>query len=45
MSLWFDVEEGYKTTHADVYSMAPLLWFDVEEGYKTTKPFSPRHHG
>ena len=35
-TLWFDVEEGYKTTHTRDNKMTTQLWFDVEEGYKTT---------
>ena len=36
LSLWFDVERGYKTTAALPTAFVPLLWFDVERGYKTT---------
>ena len=36
MRLWFDVEEGYKTTENGIGLNEAELWFDVEEGYKTT---------
>ena len=34
--MWFDVEEGYKTTDYCDNMNITWLWFDVEEGYKTT---------
>ena len=34
--LWFDVENGYKTTQWLRAAAGRLLWFDVEDRYKTT---------
>ena len=34
-TLWFDVEERYKTMKPNLLAEARQLWFDVEERYKT----------
>ena len=37
MSLWFDVEQRYKTTLDTKITTTIQLWFDVEQRYKTTR--------
>ena len=34
-TLWFDVEERYKTIDTSKPTDGEQLWFDVEERYKT----------
>ena len=37
-TLWFDVEERYKTNNQSFTVPFEELWFDVEERYKTNLP-------
>ncbi len=39
-TLWFDVEERYKTIYQSQYETHQQLWFDVEERYKTIERLS-----